>query len=203
MEIHMQTNTDTSVEKVDKRVVRTKKMIYEAYIELFMKQDYRKITVKELADTAGINRKTFYTYYEDIYALLEKLEQDTVKKITDIFHTYDLTSADFNCETLFAEIQESIRQDLDLYRRFQAFDLLDTLEIMLKKEVTQTFMKHYSQNFQISEDEYALYVEYFISGIISMYVRWLSFNTDIPLERISKMASSLVLFGLDPILKQL
>ena len=40
-----------------------------------------KITVKELCALARINKSTFYTHYQDIYALSEKLEKEVVDSI--------------------------------------------------------------------------------------------------------------------------
>lgn len=57
--------------KTDLRVERTKRAILEAFGELVCEKDAGRITVKELAQRAGINRKTFYLHYpsiEDLYA---------------------------------------------------------------------------------------------------------------------------------------
>ena len=37
-----------------------------------------KITVKELCSLAAINKSTFYSHYEDIYALSDKMESETI-----------------------------------------------------------------------------------------------------------------------------
>ena len=57
----------------DRRVVRTQSSIRKAYLELLEEKPLSKITVSELAERAGINRKTFYAYYEDMDALHEAL----------------------------------------------------------------------------------------------------------------------------------
>ena len=57
----------------DLRVRKTIRGIKAAFEFLICEKDYGKITVKELCDRAQINKKTFYTYYETLDALLEKL----------------------------------------------------------------------------------------------------------------------------------
>lgn len=45
--------------KADRRILKTKKAIYEALVELMQKKKLNSITVTELAAQADINRKTF------------------------------------------------------------------------------------------------------------------------------------------------
>ena len=66
---------------MDLRIEKTKKAIRNAFIELRTKKPLEKITVKELCALACINKSTFYSHYEDIYALSEAMEQETVASI--------------------------------------------------------------------------------------------------------------------------
>lgn len=45
--------------KADRRILKTKKAIYEALVELMQKKKLNSITVTELAAQADINRKHF------------------------------------------------------------------------------------------------------------------------------------------------
>ena len=47
----------------DRRVVRTRKAIREAFFKLMENQDYHKITIASVAREADIDRKTFYLHY--------------------------------------------------------------------------------------------------------------------------------------------
>ena len=49
-------------QKQDRRVVKTKRAIRNALVQLLSEKELDQITVKELADRADINRKTFYNY---------------------------------------------------------------------------------------------------------------------------------------------
>lgn len=78
--------------KADLRIRKTETAIKNAFIELRAKKPLEKITVKELCDLALINKSTFYTHYEDIYALSEAMEQETVSSIIGgINHLKDYT----------------------------------------------------------------------------------------------------------------
>lgn len=58
--------------KTDLRVLRTRKLIMDSFINLSGQKEFRDITVKDITEEAMINRATFYYHFEDIHDLLEK-----------------------------------------------------------------------------------------------------------------------------------
>lgn len=66
---------------------QTKQALSEALKAMMKKKPLNKITVRELVEDCGVNRKTFYYHFEDIYALLKwTLEQEALL----LFDKYDL-----------------------------------------------------------------------------------------------------------------
>ncbi len=66
---------------MDLRVERTKRSIINAFIELRAQKPIEKITIKELAELAYINKATFYSHYHDIYDLSEQLETEIITSV--------------------------------------------------------------------------------------------------------------------------
>ncbi len=66
---------------MDHRIEKTKRSIYNAFIEIRSKKPLERVTVKELCDKAQINKSTFYVYYEDVYDLSDKIENEIMDKI--------------------------------------------------------------------------------------------------------------------------
>ncbi|HJC57533.1 MAG TPA: TetR/AcrR family transcriptional regulator [Candidatus Eisenbergiella intestinipullorum] len=66
---------------MDLRVQRTRRNIRDAFIELRSRKPIEKMTVKELAEAAFINKATFYQHYEDLYALSESMEDELIDNI--------------------------------------------------------------------------------------------------------------------------
>ncbi len=66
---------------MDLRVQRTRKNIINAFLTLRAKRPLEKISVKELAELAQINKATFYLHYRDIYDLSETLENELIENI--------------------------------------------------------------------------------------------------------------------------
>lgn len=66
---------------MDLRAQRTRRSIINAFIELRAAKPLEKMTVKELAEKALINKATFYQHFNDIYELSETLEQEAIESI--------------------------------------------------------------------------------------------------------------------------
>ena len=59
-------------EKLDPRVVRTRKLLREALIDLIPEKGYDAITIKDISERATLNRATFYLHYRDKEDLLDR-----------------------------------------------------------------------------------------------------------------------------------
>ncbi|MEH7415101.1 TetR/AcrR family transcriptional regulator [Neobacillus drentensis] len=59
--------------KTDPRILRTRKLIMDSFIELSGKKEFKDITIKDITTEAMVNRATFYYHFEDKYDLLEKV----------------------------------------------------------------------------------------------------------------------------------
>ena len=69
----------------DLRIIKTKRNIREAFLVLRSKNMLEKIKVTKLCELALINKTTFYNHYQDIYALSEEIENETILSIMNRF----------------------------------------------------------------------------------------------------------------------
>ncbi|WP_213451705.1 TetR/AcrR family transcriptional regulator [Rhizomonospora bruguierae] len=58
------------MERVDRRVRRTRRELHEALIALVLERGYEKITVQDILDRADVGRSTFYAHFRDKESLL-------------------------------------------------------------------------------------------------------------------------------------
>ena len=73
--------------KYDAAVERRKRALADALKSLMQKKALSQITINDIVSECGVNRKTFYYHFEDIYALLKwMLEQDAI----EVVRNYDL-----------------------------------------------------------------------------------------------------------------
>lgn len=82
----------------------TKKLLAETLKKLMRRKAFSKITVSELIADCGVNRKTFYYHFEDIYALLKWMfDQEAVEVVKNF--------------ELVADYKEAIRFVMDYVER--------------------------------------------------------------------------------------
>lgn len=65
----------------DRRTKYTKSVIRQALFELLQEKPINKITVTDICKLADINRSTFYSYYEDVYALLTQIQNELFENV--------------------------------------------------------------------------------------------------------------------------
>ena len=51
----------------------TRQAIMDAFLRLLHHRPFRKVTVRDIVEECGVNRTTFYYYYQDIYAIVEDI----------------------------------------------------------------------------------------------------------------------------------
>ncbi len=67
------------------RFQQTERKIRDIFLDLLKKKELSKITVKEICDSADINRTTFYLHHEDIFELMQCMESDMYEYFILIF----------------------------------------------------------------------------------------------------------------------
>lgn len=70
--------------KVDRRILKTKKVIQQTFLELLIKEGFDKITIKKISEKGNISRKTFYLHYLDKYDLLDDIINQQLKELNYI-----------------------------------------------------------------------------------------------------------------------
>lgn len=73
----------------DLRVIKTKKAIKDAFIQLLENKPIQKITVTELSKQALINKGTFYLHYNDIYDLYREVLSDFINFFVETIDFWD------------------------------------------------------------------------------------------------------------------
>lgn len=97
--------------KTDARVRYTRMIIRHTFLELLKEKPLAKITVKEICETAEINRTTFYKHYRDPYDLLEQLELEAIHSLLSIIDD----TADKNLAQILLPILCTIQKNRDLF----------------------------------------------------------------------------------------
>ncbi|HVI41382.1 MAG TPA: TetR/AcrR family transcriptional regulator, partial [Anaerovoracaceae bacterium] len=92
--------------QADLRVVRSKKLIREAFIDLIEEKGYKNITIKEISKKAMVNRKTFYNHYDSVDALFADILRTTMDLLLEDLRYKDLrTNYPSSSEDIYGEIR--------------------------------------------------------------------------------------------------
>lgn len=69
------------VNQQDPRVLRTRQLIKNAFRDLMQSKGFDSITINDIAQSATVNRATFYDHYEDKYALLDEFIEQAFREM--------------------------------------------------------------------------------------------------------------------------
>ena len=170
--------------KTDRRVLKTKRAIYNAFVELLSEKEINHITITDISKKADINRKTFYNYYSNTYEVMEEIENltaDTFIKRLDAIEFTNMT--DFLTE-IFSQFTEIINSDLDF---FSHLFKTNNRSILIVKIV--------EKEQELDIQKFNIVADFYIPGILSVYMNWFINNHNIPIEELSHILTDLILHG--------
>lgn len=189
---------------LDRRILRSKKAIRDAFFSELQKKEFAKITITDISNAAGINRKTFYSYYDGVEALLEEIETELINKFRPLFATLDLKSTSFNARDFFNEFNQLAQDDMEIYALLNQCGQLIHLLSKVQSLVVDTIMAQVEVEIDDPHEKARLLLmsEYVSTGILSMLSHWIAGPEDISLDEFTDLAGNLVLFGLNATVKR-
>lgn len=155
----------------------------EALISLLEKKDFEYITIKEICDTAGVNRSTFYLHYENTNDLLK----ETTKYIIDKHFAY----YNVNKKDAIHAIEEKDRLEMifiteEYLAPYLTFikDNRRIFQVAIKRFDTMNMEKVYDalfrlvfepilEQFKVPQNRRPFVIKFYLSGIFAVVMEWL------------------------------
>lgn len=169
----------------DPRILRTRQLIKDAFVELLEEMDLQKITVNRLAERATINRVTFYLHYRDIPDMLEKMADDMIEDISTIFSnkTTDQTSSDEISWKIVENLLEHIAEHSNFYKNLLASKKVpifrERLTMFLRERIVTKIEENGRSSHILTEIvKEDILIWYETSALIGTIVSWL--QNDMP-----------------------
>jgi AcrR family transcriptional regulator len=177
--------------KENRKTRYTKKALCESIIELMKSKAITHITIKEICCLADISRSTFYSYYNDQYDLLKRIEDETTDYIEDILKKLDKTRSMneiiniiedlmqyISCNNNSIQVLLSENGDINFQKRFfQRFE----------RYMINYFAEKLEYNPEINPEIMEYYSAYVINGSIALVQHWLKNNMDLPVPKIARL----------------
>ena len=183
------------LKKQDRRVLRTKRAIRNAFITLLAEKDFEKITIKEIADCADVDRKTVYNYYGGISAILEELENEFFATVEGAFDEFDFKKQ--KGMEFFEALSKLVEENLELYGLLMRTESNTRLSEKLVEYIKRKIYLAISWAQGRSHEKIDLAAEFVTAGILAGYRCWFKSDRKKPLKDFSYEMGALILGGLN------
>ena len=191
------TEVSSDVKKPDRRVIKTKRAIRNAFAALIAEKDLNDITIKDISDVADINRKTVYNYYGGIHEILDEIENELVSSFEKVIQEIDFPRNLENPNKIFETLTDVINGDMEFYSQLMKIDanshLVRKIVSALKIRVKQTL----AQQLPADKKKIELIADFITSGMLSAYHSWFNSGREQPIAEFSKEVSVLVFSGVN------
>ena len=95
----------------DRRFIKNKKEIRQAFIRLVMKKGYHNVSISDIAKEADINRMTFYAHYDMIEDVFQEFIDDMKIEITHAVSQEE----NFNLDSFFSLLNHCMYQEYEFF----------------------------------------------------------------------------------------
>ena len=185
-------------EKMDLRVLRTKKSITKGFLSLLNTKGYERITIQDIADEAFINRNTFYLHYVDKEDLMHKLTAESLAHLGTLLPEQKVNLLDQeNIRSLIKDVLRAIQQDSDFYQI-----MMDNSGSTFFNEEFKLFLMSHMYLGIIGTDStkkegtaaphMQIYMEYILSGFLGLARYCFKENIDLSTDQVTEMIFSLI-----------
>lgn len=182
----------------DYRTRVTKMLIRKAFTDMLKEKPIQSITIKELCETAGINRGTFYSHYSDIYDLLEKMEEemmaDFIKALEPLLETdkedltpVKITTGIFRCLKENADICTVTLGD------YGDKDFALRLINLGREKCVETYSRYFGS---ATPKQIEFFYAFVSAGCIGLLQKWLAEGMVSSPEEIAAMAENIMMYGM-------
>ena len=189
--------------KNESKYFKTAIRMDEALITLLEKKDFEYITIKEICDTAGVNRSTFYLHYENTSDLLK----ETTRYIIDKHLSYyeidkERISLRFEAckrEELLFVTDEYLIPYLTFIKENQRLFKVSIKEFhsMNMDEVYGRMFEHIFSpildRFCVPESERAYVMKFYLTGVFAVIMEWLDKNCSDDMKTVIKVITDCVM----------
>ncbi len=152
--------------------VLTKQAIFSSFLKFLQEKPLDKITVKDIVDDCGINRKTFYYYFSDIYAMAEEMFRAKLDGLQKEFPPGEYSWNDF-IEKASEYMYDNKKITLHVFRSV-GYEKMNDLIFEISREYILPFIEKTAEGLFVSECDMKLIAGYACITIAGVITRWLS-----------------------------
>lgn len=183
--------------KSESKYFNTARKFDDALIFLLEKKDLEYISVKEICETAGVNRSTFYLHYETIGDLLDEcIEQmnqkflsfysDAPKKFLDSISEYSLKELNLITPEYLLPYLNFIQSNKHIFRAALSHPSGLNAEKSYRKMYKHIFTP-ILERFHCPQEMHVYIVSFYMQGIMAIVEEWLKQDCKTEVEAIMQL----------------
>jgi AcrR family transcriptional regulator len=201
--------------KVDRRIIRTRRLLRDALLALILEKGYDSVTIEEITDRADVGRTTFYLHYRDKEDLLLECINGAIDELVEEITSIPLSAwrlaPEENQETLSPEnpilqIFLYVTDNADLYRIIMrgtgSGQTQNRVRDIIANAVYEFLQDRAKQRAIILNPTVPLEVfsNYFAASLMGLIAWWLEMNMPYPPEEMTRMFQKMFFPGAGDVL---
>lgn len=192
-----------AVRSDDRRVVRTKKAIREAFLNLLRSEDYDRVTITAVAREADIDRKTFYLHYDSVDDVLDEFIRERAEQMVASLREESLAQGGgVDVADLFARLSVALVQDYSITENMVRHVSPEKLLSKVEGPLTEAIVECDALGLASAMGPYLSFgVSFLCGGLLSAYRHWLAIDSDMPLKNLAALTSAAILAGVEGFLQ--
>ena len=188
--------------KTDIRIIKTKRAIRDATMKLLSQKPIEEISITELALTAQINRKTFYNYYQNVYQVIDEIENETVEKFASVFKSTDwFNGEELDFYKVFFCVTETVRDNMDFFRHLLNISRTSVVIVKVENTLKQKAIGYFKKYLELDEVILSLALDYIVSGMFSVFSTWLQNGQKMTVSEVTDYVGMMSLGAVNAILE--
>ena len=178
--------------KIDRRIIKTKKAINNALLQLLSVKSLDEISITELTNRADVNRKTFYLHYASINEVAEEINNRLTNDFEVAIERALANGNGFDPAAMFGYFNERITNDNDFFRAFCAENTSGHFLRVLQPALLNRLLDVYTELYPaVPTADLADMLVFLIAGCFSLYFGWIHNPINTSVEALSAKATKL------------
>ncbi len=155
------------MQKQEEITEQTRKNLIEAFWSIYTTKRIDKITVKEITNKAGYNRGTFYEYFQDVYEILEVIENLSLPTLDELPPLVEVNS---NSPTIINSFMTLYHEKYKFYNHLLGDNGDPAFQRKLKNSLKSSIILALKNKEEIDLEEIDFMLEYILSGMIGILI---------------------------------
>lgn len=176
--------------------IRSKKLIRSAMIELLAEKDISKITVVDLVRRTDLSRNTFYAHYQDVYAVLEEMENDFLTEMDRCLEQAIQAQAFSEPLGLLRQFQHFVEENMEANRLLLANRNAADFCEKIKKKFNARVMENLWTTPIRDTEGFGMFLECVTGGFVDLYQKSLKGESTLTLDCITAEIYQIYTWGL-------